>query len=41
VLFEASYISNQTDEQRLGADDVRQLVADSIANAIRAYREGR
>ena len=41
VLFEVSYISNQTDEQRLGADDVRQLVADSIANAVRAYREGR
>jgi N-acetylmuramoyl-L-alanine amidase len=41
VLFEASYISNPTDEQRLGADDVRQLLADAIANAIRAYREGR
>jgi N-acetylmuramoyl-L-alanine amidase len=41
VLFEASYISNPTDEQRLGADDVRQLLADGIANAIRAYREGR
>lgn len=41
VLFETSYISNPTDEQRLGADDVRQLVADAIANAIRAYREGR
>lgn len=41
VLFETSYISNPTEEQRLGSDDVRQLVADAIANAIRAYREGR
>jgi N-acetylmuramoyl-L-alanine amidase len=41
VLFETSYISNATDEQRLGTDEYRQLVADSIANAIKAYREGR
>jgi N-acetylmuramoyl-L-alanine amidase len=41
VLFEASYISNAIEEQRLGSDDYRQLLADGIANAVRAYREGR
>jgi N-acetylmuramoyl-L-alanine amidase len=41
VLFEASYLSNPTDEQRLAGDDYRQLLADSIANAVKAYREGR
>lgn len=41
VLFETSYISNPTDEQRLDSDDVRQILADAIANAVRAYREGR
>lgn len=41
VLFEASYISNPIDEQRLGSDDYRQLVADAVANAVKAYREGR
>ena len=41
VLFEASYISNATDEQRLGSSEYRQLLADAIANALRAYREGR
>jgi N-acetylmuramoyl-L-alanine amidase len=41
VLFEASYLSNPTEEQRLAGDDYRQLLADSIANAIKAYREGR
>jgi N-acetylmuramoyl-L-alanine amidase len=41
VLFEASYISNATDEQRLGSEEYRQLLADAIANALRAYREGR
>ena len=41
VLFETSYISNATEEQRLGSDDYRQLLADAIANAIKAYREGR
>ena len=41
VLFEASYISNPTEEQRLGTEDVRQLLADAIANAMQAYREGR
>jgi N-acetylmuramoyl-L-alanine amidase len=41
VLYEVSYISNPTEEQRLGTADYRQLLADSIANAIQAYREGR
>jgi N-acetylmuramoyl-L-alanine amidase len=41
VLFEVAYISNATDEQRLGSDEYRQLVADSIANGVKAYREGR
>jgi N-acetylmuramoyl-L-alanine amidase len=41
VLFEASYISNAIEEQRLASDDYRQLLADGIANAVKAYREGR
>jgi N-acetylmuramoyl-L-alanine amidase len=41
VLFEVSYISNAVDEQRLGSDDYKQLLADGIANAVKAYREGR
>lgn len=41
VLFEASYISNPTDEQRLAGGEYRQLLADAIANALRAFREGR
>jgi N-acetylmuramoyl-L-alanine amidase len=41
VLFETSYISNATEEQRLASDDYRQLLADAIANAIKAFREGR
>ena len=41
VLFETSYISNATDEQRLAGDEYRQLLADAITNAIKAYREGR
>ncbi len=41
VLFESSYISNPVDEERLATDDYRQLLADSIANAVKAYREGR
>jgi N-acetylmuramoyl-L-alanine amidase len=41
VLFETSYLSNAIDEQRLGNDDYRQLLADAIANAVKAYREGR
>ncbi len=41
ALFETSYISNPTDEERLGSEDFRKQLADAIANAIRAYREGR
>jgi N-acetylmuramoyl-L-alanine amidase len=41
VLFETGYISNPAEEQRLGGADYRQLLADSIANAVQAYREGR
>jgi N-acetylmuramoyl-L-alanine amidase len=41
VLFETSYISNATEEQRLASDEYRQLLADAIANAVKAYREGR
>ena len=41
VLFETSYISNAIEEQRLGAADYQQRLADGIANAVKAYREGR
>lgn len=41
VLFETSYVSNPTEEQRLGSEDYRGRLADAIANAIAAYREGR
>lgn len=41
VLFEAGYVSNATEEARLAGADHRQLLADAIANAVRAYREGR
>jgi N-acetylmuramoyl-L-alanine amidase len=41
VLFETSYISHATEEQRLGSADYQQRLADAIANAIKAYREGR
>jgi N-acetylmuramoyl-L-alanine amidase len=41
VLFEASYVSNATEEQRLGTPEYRQLLADAIVNAVKAYREGR
>ena len=41
VLFETSYISNAVEEQRLGSADYQQRLADAIANAIKAYREGR
>jgi N-acetylmuramoyl-L-alanine amidase len=41
VLFETSYISNAVEEQRLGSSDYQQRLADAIANAIKAYREGR
>jgi N-acetylmuramoyl-L-alanine amidase len=41
VLFESSYISNAVDERRLASGEYRQVLADAIANAVRAYREGR
>ena len=41
VLFESSYISNPVDERRLASGEYRQVLADAIANAVRAYREGR
>lgn len=41
VIFETSYISNAIEEQRLGSADYQQRLADAIANAIKAYREGR
>ena len=41
VLFETSYISNSVEEQRLGSADYQQRLADAVANAIKAYKEGR
>ncbi len=41
ILLETSYISNSIEEQRLGSADYQQRLADAIANAIKAYREGR
>ncbi|MFO0672057.1 MAG: N-acetylmuramoyl-L-alanine amidase [Polyangiaceae bacterium] len=41
VLFETSYISNADEEARLRDETYRQRLADGVANAIRAYREGR
>ncbi len=41
VLFETSYISNAVEEARLGSADYQQRLADAIANAVKAYREGR
>ena len=41
ILLETSYISNTIEEQRLGSADYQQRIADAIANAIKAYREGR
>ncbi len=40
VLYEASFISNPRGEVRLNTGDFRQKMADSIVNAIRAYRDG-
>jgi N-acetylmuramoyl-L-alanine amidase len=40
VLFEVSFISNPDAEIRLNTGDYRQKLADSVVNAIRAYREG-
>lgn len=41
VLFETSYLSNPVEEQRLASEEYRQLLADAIVNAVKAYREGR
>lgn len=41
VLFEVSFISNPSGEVRLNTGDYRQKLADSLVNAVRAYREGR
>jgi N-acetylmuramoyl-L-alanine amidase len=41
VLLETSYISNASEEARLGNDDYEQRLADGIVNAVKAYREGR
>jgi len=40
VLFEGSFISNPIEADRLNQADYRQLLADSIVNAVRAYPEG-
>jgi N-acetylmuramoyl-L-alanine amidase len=41
VLFEVSFISNPTEEERLDTPRYRQKLADGVVNAIRAYRDGR
>ena len=41
ALFETSYISNATEEERLGSEDYQQRLADAVANAVKAYKEGR
>jgi len=41
VLFEVSFISNPAGETRLNTSDYRQKLADSIVNAVRAYRDGK
>lgn len=41
VLFETSYLSNAVEEERLASDDYQQHLADAVANAIKAFREGR
>lgn len=40
VLFEGSFISNPVEELRLDSPGYRQLLADAIVNAVRAYRDG-
>jgi N-acetylmuramoyl-L-alanine amidase len=40
VLFETSFISNPNAEAHLNTEDYRQKMADSIVNAVRAYRAG-
>lgn len=41
VLFETAFISNPDEESRLGTAGYRQKLADAIANAIKAYKEGK
>jgi N-acetylmuramoyl-L-alanine amidase len=41
ALFEVSYVSNAVEERRLASEDYKGRLADAIANAIMAYREGR
>ena len=41
VLFETSYISNSNEEERLSSGDYKQRLADGIANAVKAYQQGR
>lgn len=41
VLYETAFISNPEDEALLATADFRQKLADSIVNAVRAYRAGR
>lgn len=41
VLFEGSFISHPVEARFLDSSTYRQRLADSIANAVRAYREGR
>jgi N-acetylmuramoyl-L-alanine amidase len=40
VLYEVSFISNPDGEVRLNTADYRQRLADSIVNAVRAFRDG-
>jgi len=40
ALYEVSFISNPEGEVRLNTADYRQRLADSIVNAVRAYRDG-
>jgi N-acetylmuramoyl-L-alanine amidase len=40
VLYEVSFISNPDGEVRLNSSDYRQRLADSVVNAVRAFRDG-
>jgi N-acetylmuramoyl-L-alanine amidase len=40
VLFEVAFISNPSGEVHLNTADYRQKLADSLVNAVRAYRDG-
>lgn len=41
VFFETSYISNPLEERLLSVEDYRMRLADSIVNAVLAFREGK